>query len=647
MGRRGHPSGVGETRRYRRRAQRIDLPAHHQQTRRQRPGFHPRRLGRAARGESEGTPGDRGGRQIRARLGHRRGPVPAPARRVHPHQRIGPRTARRRPENERDTYVLNTSGQHRTVRGARHGRRSALPERPREIPRRTTRRALPAHRQRYSAHPAQATRRAALGRGPHHPHQTRPRPRAGRETHPESRHRRRRDPVPARHPSHPGDPQDPQTEQPQMAHRNRVRRHRPHRRPSPPRPAGDLAPRPLVHRGASALGKRRDVRGRPEPSTHRQRSTGDGHSAEPRHQPAPPGRRHQHRQSPTSSRTGHQVPDHTAADQLKCRRHTAPRTLPTPCPQPTVRKSALEAPPSTEDGSLFADEFRVKFDEVVSRAERLVATWISTATVDDIIRLTPPNDLVIEPAGPRPPQLDPRVRDQYLWFRDRFSGLPISSWTPRSVELEYSWVKNRIVAPFSVGVMSEVSFDRTELSAAIADRVVGAASTWTSWSSLREQVYFHAKRLLLDFRSTEAAALFEFFANQDGAEVDSLNDRGFCLIPDDPNETLHYLELAAKRGYRPAAVNIFNQVCCHMALGNYRSALGIADFYWRESFEEHLVPASLWNRSNQTWTIEDSIDARISLAKLAQQVAELAEDQGRADTWSRRFTAIIEGSHVI
>ena len=63
-----------------------------------------------------------------------------------------------------------------------------------------------------------------------------------------------------------------------------------------------------------------------------------------------------------------------------------------------------------------------------------------------------------------------------------------------------------------------------------------------------------------------------------------------------------------------------------MALGNYRSALGIADFYWRESFEEHLVPASLWNRSNQR-TIEDSIDARISLAKLAQQVAELAEDQ--------------------
>ena len=307
----------------------------------------------------------------------------------------------------------------------------------------------------------------------------------------------------------------------------------------------------------------------------------------------------------------------------------------------------LEAPPSTEDGSLFADEFRVKFDEVVSRAERLVATWISTATVDDIIRLTPPNDLVIEPAGPGPPQLDPRVRDQYLWFRDRFSGLPISSWTPRSVELEYSWVKNRIVAPFSVGVMSEVSFDRTELSAAIADRVVGAASTWTSWSSLREQVYFHAKRLLRSGRNTEAAALFEFFANQDGAEVDSLNDRGFCLIPDDPNETLHYLELAAKRGYRPAAVNIFNQVCCHMALGNYRSALGIADFYWRESFKEHLVPASLWNRSNQTWTIEDSIDARISLAKLAQQVAELAEDQGRADTWSRRFTAIIEGSHVI
>src|SRR5664279_931869 len=126
-----------------------------------------------------------------------------------------------------------------------------------------------------------------------------------------------------------------------MAHRNRVRRHRPDRRPGPPRPAGDLAPRPLVHRGAPALGKRRDVRGRPEPSTHRQRSTGDGHAAEPRHQPAPPGRRHQHRQSPTASRTGHQVPDHTAADQLKCRTRTAPRTLPTPWLQTRAKRRPL------------------------------------------------------------------------------------------------------------------------------------------------------------------------------------------------------------------------------------------------------------------------------------------------------------------
>jgi hypothetical protein len=102
--------------------------------RRQRSGPHPRRLDRAARRESEGNPGDRGRRQVLARLGHRRGSVSAPARRVHTYQRNGPRTTQRRCQDERDTHVLNASGQHRTAWSARHGRRSALPERPREIP---------------------------------------------------------------------------------------------------------------------------------------------------------------------------------------------------------------------------------------------------------------------------------------------------------------------------------------------------------------------------------------------------------------------------------------------------------------------------------------------------------------------------------
>ena len=67
--------------------------------------------GGAARRESEGNAGDRGGREILARLGHRRGAVPAPARRVHAYQWNRPRTTRRRTEDERDPHVLNTSGQ--------------------------------------------------------------------------------------------------------------------------------------------------------------------------------------------------------------------------------------------------------------------------------------------------------------------------------------------------------------------------------------------------------------------------------------------------------------------------------------------------------------------------------------------------------
>lgn len=43
---------------------------------------------------------------------------------------------------------------------------------------------------------------------------------------------------------------------------------------------------------------------RPLPGPHRQRPSRHGHPAQPRHQPSPPGRCHQHRPSPSTSRMG-------------------------------------------------------------------------------------------------------------------------------------------------------------------------------------------------------------------------------------------------------------------------------------------------------------------------------------------------------
>ena len=87
-----------------------------------------------------------------------------------------------------------------------------------------------------------------------------------------------------------------------MAHRDRLRDHRPGPAPGPTRRARRLDPRALADRERAALGPRRDLRRGPVPGPHRRGPAGHGHPAQPRDQPAPPRRRHQHRRRATTSR---------------------------------------------------------------------------------------------------------------------------------------------------------------------------------------------------------------------------------------------------------------------------------------------------------------------------------------------------------
>ena len=61
---------------------------------------------------------------------------------------------------------------------------------------------------------------------------------------------------------------------------------------------------------------RRRLRRGPLPGPHRQRTPGNGHPAQHRHQPAPAIRSHQHRRSPATSRRPHRTTDRTAPDLM-------------------------------------------------------------------------------------------------------------------------------------------------------------------------------------------------------------------------------------------------------------------------------------------------------------------------------------------
>src|SRR5690606_35111907 len=146
-----------------------------------------------------------------------------------------------------------------------------------------------------------------------------------------------------------------------------------------------------------------------------------------------------------------------------------------------------------------------------------------------------------------------------------------------------------------VGMMDERRVDVNEINAEIARRTTNNASggmgrpavalqtpggrlsvNLTRQESLAAKVDPHARAYLRERRVREAAALFEFVTKEEPKDAAALNNLGFCQIPDNPEVALHNLEKAARLGYRPQAINVYNQICCLMALGRFRAAFKTA-----------------------------------------------------------------------
>ena len=136
---------------------------------------------------------------------------PAPARGDRPARPGRARAGRRRRQDQRD-HRVRPAARHpdrpRPDRGGDHRRRAAHPTRPRRDLH-APRRALGADGEGQPAPAAPPARRAALARGRDRPPQRRDRPRPPRDPHPQGRHHRRRDRVPARRAGHPDHPPHP------------------------------------------------------------------------------------------------------------------------------------------------------------------------------------------------------------------------------------------------------------------------------------------------------------------------------------------------------------------------------------------------------------------------------------------------------
>jgi hypothetical protein len=267
-----------------------------------------------------------------------------------------------------------------------------------------------------------------------------------------------------------------------------------------------------------------------------------------------------------------------------------------------------------------------------------VMNWMSLASLDELAMLIPPTDSTILQARL---DLSDELHRQYEWAVDHFSETFYSNWRTTSLHRAYRWLSGSETPPCPPELMQDRGIDKDRLNAEIARRATSPHTeeirSLQSAALLEPEMVRYAKHLLEQKRYREAATVFEFGTVQMPGDGKFRNNLGFCLIPEDPAVALGHLETAANLNYASCEVNIYNQMCCHLALNKPRAALNLSDTFWASVRERPAEPAVLWKRlPGAGWELFTAIDPRRTVAEFS---ATIAHDEGwpeDEETWLSR-----------
>lgn len=285
--------------------------------------------------------------------------------------------------------------------------------------------------------------------------------------------------------------------------------------------------------------------------------------------------------------------------------------------------------------------------QLVTNCLPAIRRWVYNAPFADIVSLAPPSPDVQRHIleSPDPPS---EMCEQYRWIAERLGPHSAEQWTTESLESEYRWRRGQAPANLPGPVLVEIDVTTEAIAIELADRRLLRDDPRTSIPSLKLHADLQAKAFLHDHRYAEAAALFEFMGERKMlAKRDCLNNRGFCLIPDDPERALHLLQRAAAAGYTPAAVNIYNQMCCKITLKDFPGIRALSENYWSEQFEDSPPSAALWSLTDSGWVLDKVVDPREAIALLALRLAEKEGWPGRVSRWTLRLDALRNGEHLV
>ncbi len=158
------------------------------------------------------------------------------------------------------------------------------------------------------------------------------------------------------------------------------------------------------------------------------------------------------------------------------------------------------------------------------------------------------------------------------WLMDRLTETYLSDWRFTSLQLEWRYSRGEQEPPCGRKVMRERYIERNELAFALSD----AASRRDSTNEKSAALYSMALQLVKSEQVASAAEVLKLALKGDPENPKLLNSLGFCMLAEEPQVAIEYLEQARSLGYKNT-VNTCNLLYGLLRTGKYAAVLELSE----------------------------------------------------------------------
>lgn len=221
-----------------------------------------------------------------------------------------------------------------------------------------------------------------------------------------------------------------------------------------------------------------------------------------------------------------------------------------------------------------------------------VRTWTRTASVDDLIDWIPPSAPLLEVSDVTRSAEEKQAEEDGDWIFERFTETYLTSWSNTALRKEWAYLHGQYHPPCVPLEMGVRQVSEEDLAKEMADRFASPRPE----PQLVYAMVAPAVEFLRGGRRVEAAALFEAALHLEPDNPDSLNNLGFCLLPDDPAQALEYFDRALETGRGDIELIQVNRMLALAKLGRQTSMLDLAADYLHRYADSSPRPTSwLWD----------------------------------------------------